>query len=244
MVTTAEMSKLVDGLRMLNQADPCVETLVQETGEHVILTAGELHLEVCDYLRNGPVDAHSYILPQRCLKDLRDRFAKIEITVSPPIVPFRETAVSAPGQCHVVHSSCLAVVTDLNAADMAPTKTADAARGTIVASIQSGLLTFSVRAVPMPEEVTTFLTSNMSTLKRLQRDRRNVAREDDGTDELRGDVKVDESQIVKPEDFWSDLSAILNKAGKEWHGLADQIWAFGPRRVGPNMLVDRTGQRS
>lgn len=31
---------------MLNQADPCVETLVQETGEHVILTAGELHLEV------------------------------------------------------------------------------------------------------------------------------------------------------------------------------------------------------
>lgn len=42
----AEMSKLVEGLRLLNQADPCVETLVQETGEHVILTAGELHLEV------------------------------------------------------------------------------------------------------------------------------------------------------------------------------------------------------
>lgn len=40
------MSKLVEGLRLLNQADPCVETLVQETGEHVILTAGELHLEV------------------------------------------------------------------------------------------------------------------------------------------------------------------------------------------------------
>lgn len=40
------MSKLVEGLRMLNMADPCVETLVQETGEHVILTAGELHLEV------------------------------------------------------------------------------------------------------------------------------------------------------------------------------------------------------
>lgn len=43
---TAEMSKLVEGLRLLNQADPCVETLVQSTGEHVILTAGELHLEV------------------------------------------------------------------------------------------------------------------------------------------------------------------------------------------------------
>lgn len=40
------MSKLVEGLRLLNQADPCVETLVQSSGEHVILTAGELHLEV------------------------------------------------------------------------------------------------------------------------------------------------------------------------------------------------------
>jgi ribosome assembly protein 1 len=41
-----DLPKLVEGLRLLNQADPCVETLVQETGEHVILTAGELHLEV------------------------------------------------------------------------------------------------------------------------------------------------------------------------------------------------------
>lgn len=48
----AEMSRLVEGLRLLNQADPCVETLVQETGEHVILTAGELHLEV-SRVRNG-----------------------------------------------------------------------------------------------------------------------------------------------------------------------------------------------
>jgi ribosome assembly protein 1 len=66
------MKQLIEGLRMLNQSDPCVEVFLQESGEHVIVTAGELHLE-------------------RCLKDLRDRFAKIEIEVSPPIVPFRET---------------------------------------------------------------------------------------------------------------------------------------------------------
>lgn len=41
------MPKLVRGLQILNQADPCAEYIVQETGEHVILTAGELHLEVC-----------------------------------------------------------------------------------------------------------------------------------------------------------------------------------------------------
>jgi translation elongation factor EF-G len=40
------MGKLIEGLHLLNQADPCVEVLIQETGEHVILTAGEVHLEV------------------------------------------------------------------------------------------------------------------------------------------------------------------------------------------------------
>jgi ribosome assembly protein 1 len=99
LLRTAEMSKLVEGLRMLNQADPCVETLVQETGEHVILTAGELHLEVrssrLSSISNRALTASP--TQQRCLKDLRDRFARIEITVSPPIVPFRETAVAGVG---------------------------------------------------------------------------------------------------------------------------------------------------
>ncbi len=47
------MPKLVRGLQLLNQADPCAEYLVQETGEHVILTAGELHLEVSTLPCNG-----------------------------------------------------------------------------------------------------------------------------------------------------------------------------------------------
>ena len=42
----ADMPKLISGLKLLAQADPCVETFQQLTGEHVILTAGELHLEV------------------------------------------------------------------------------------------------------------------------------------------------------------------------------------------------------
>jgi ribosome assembly protein 1 len=45
-VWPGDLPKLVDGLRLLNQADSCVQVLVQDSGEHVILTAGELHLEV------------------------------------------------------------------------------------------------------------------------------------------------------------------------------------------------------
>lgn len=42
----SEMGKLIEGLKLLEQADPCAEYMVQDNGEHVILTAGELHLEV------------------------------------------------------------------------------------------------------------------------------------------------------------------------------------------------------
>ncbi|KAJ3312816.1 Cytoplasmic GTPase/eEF2-like protein (ribosomal biogenesis) [Boothiomyces sp. JEL0838] len=67
-----QMNQLIEGLELLNRSDPCVQVELQDTGENVIVCAGELHLE-------------------RCVKDLRERFAKIEIQVSKPIVPFRET---------------------------------------------------------------------------------------------------------------------------------------------------------
>ena len=89
------MPKLIKGLQILNQSDPCAEYLVQETGEHVILTAGELHLEVSEWLgRSFKADTGL----KRCLKDLRERFAKCEIQRTQTIVPFRETAVRAPGE--------------------------------------------------------------------------------------------------------------------------------------------------
>jgi ribosome assembly protein 1 len=45
-IKSADMPRLIGGLKLLSQSDPCVETFQQQTGEHVILTAGELHLEV------------------------------------------------------------------------------------------------------------------------------------------------------------------------------------------------------
>jgi translation elongation factor EF-G len=43
----ADMDRLVRGMKLLNQSDPCVEVLVQDTGEHVIVAAGEVHLQKC-----------------------------------------------------------------------------------------------------------------------------------------------------------------------------------------------------
>jgi ribosome assembly protein 1 len=37
---------LREGLKLLNQVDPAIEVVIQPTGEHVIVAAGELHLQV------------------------------------------------------------------------------------------------------------------------------------------------------------------------------------------------------
>ena len=89
---------------------------------------------------------------------------------------------------------------------MAPPKTADKPRGTILGSIQNGLVTFSIRAVPLPQEILTFLVANGPTIKRLQRDRR-AGKADDDAD----DVPVDETDAEKPvapEEFWPRLEEL------------------------------------
>ncbi|MCO5614569.1 hypothetical protein L7F22_068852 [Adiantum nelumboides] len=75
----ADLGCLTQGLRLLNRADPFVEVSVSATGEHVIAAAGEVHLE-------------------RCIKDLKERFAKVDLIVSAPLVAFKETIeVEKPG---------------------------------------------------------------------------------------------------------------------------------------------------
>lgn len=69
----SDLPKLVEGLKRLAKSDPLVQTITEESGEHVIAGAGELHLEIC-------------------LKDLQDDFMNgAEIHVSNPVVTFRET---------------------------------------------------------------------------------------------------------------------------------------------------------
>ncbi|XP_073840449.1 elongation factor-like GTPase 1 isoform X2 [Musca autumnalis] len=73
-VNPSDIRKLVKGLKLLNQADACVQISVEPTGEHVIATLGEVHVE-------------------KCVHDLEESYAKIKVNVSKPIVSFRETIV-------------------------------------------------------------------------------------------------------------------------------------------------------
>ncbi|CAJ0927120.1 9622_t:CDS:10 [Entrophospora sp. SA101] len=184
-------------LHLLNQADPTVQVLVQETGEHVILTAGEVHLE-------------------RCLRDLKERFAKIEIHVSPPIVPFRETIVLTSD--HNNH------------------------HGVVIIFTPNKHCTLRVRAMPLPPNVTTFLNQHSNTLKSFLNERQQynkIENHEDDEDTIKDLSGKKSDHILDIEEFFSLLEAEFNKTDKEiWKNVIDRIWAFGPKRIGPNILIN------
>ena len=68
----ADLPKLVEGLKRLAKSDPMVQCIIEESGEHIIAGAGELHLEIC-------------------LKDLEEDHAGVPIKKSDPVVSYRET---------------------------------------------------------------------------------------------------------------------------------------------------------
>lgn len=68
----ADLPKLVEGLKRLSKSDPCVQAWINESGEHIVAGAGELHLEIC-------------------LKDLEEDHAGVPLKKSEPVVGYRET---------------------------------------------------------------------------------------------------------------------------------------------------------
>uniref|UniRef100_A0A3Q1FDF7 Elongation factor-like 1 n=1 Tax=Acanthochromis polyacanthus TaxID=80966 RepID=A0A3Q1FDF7_9TELE len=211
----SEMPKLVRGMRLLNQADPCAEVLIQETGEHVLVTAGEVHL-------------------QRCLDDLRDRFAKIEISASKPIIPFRETVVRPPKvdmvneelgkqqKVAIIHQ-----VKEPSQGRSSDTLLVDPS-GLVTLTTPSRLATVCVRAIPLPQEVTQLLESNSEVIRTLEQINMSL-REGKSLD-----ISLRTLEAIAG--LKDQLDSLLQ--GRKWRNAVERIWAFGPRRYGPNILLN------
>lgn len=73
--TAADLPKLVEGMKRLAKSDPMVLCYTEESGEHIIAGAGELHLEIC-------------------LKDLQEEYMGTEVKISDPVVTYRETVTA------------------------------------------------------------------------------------------------------------------------------------------------------
>jgi elongation factor 2 len=76
---SADLPKLVEGMKRLAKSDPMVLCYTEESGEHIIAASGELHLEIC-------------------LQDLQNDFMGTEVKVSDPVVSFRETCTDKSNQ--------------------------------------------------------------------------------------------------------------------------------------------------
>jgi ribosome assembly protein 1 len=88
------MKQLRHGMRLLNQADPLVECTLKDTGEYILSTAGEVHLQRCIDDLTKMYRFFLYLKNNSFLYFYR--YANIEINVSAPIIPFRETIIPPP----------------------------------------------------------------------------------------------------------------------------------------------------
>lgn len=204
-VNPADLDKMIQGLHLLVQSDPCAEYEQFASGEHVLLTAGELHLE-------------------RCLLDLKERFARCDIQAGAPIVPYRETIVRAE--------------------EMRPPANKELGRGTIVSSTSSKQVNLTLRVQPLPTNATEFLVKNGDSIKRLYNVRKLVEEEGEESNEeaIEADTELTAGAAISAEELKTQLQKELEtgKGREAWKGLVDRIAGFGPRRTGPNLLIDAT----
>lgn len=222
------------GLQRLYRSDPTVEVQVQETGEHVVVALGELHLE-------------------RCIKDLKERFAKVAVRVSEPLVGFRESityGTVSPYQETVVFKDLLAASSSDPAGE-----SRDA-----VGTTPDGSLTLRVRAVPLPVEAAKLLEESAELLRRLATLRKQQHHEsteavasgggDGEAEEVSGDGDDDDDGVTSVahektsekeyEEFKHHFESHLRASEDAfWKELPlERVWSCGPRRVGPNVLIN------
>ena len=83
---SADLPKLVEGMKRLAKSDPMVLCYTEDSGEHIIAASGELHLEIC-------------------LQDLQQEFMGTEVKISDPVVSFRETMTGKSDQTCLAKSA-------------------------------------------------------------------------------------------------------------------------------------------
>jgi ribosome assembly protein 1 len=119
----------------------------------------------------------------------------------------------------------------------------------VIAATTSKQVTIQLRVRPLPAEVTEFLSKNSRAIKRLYADRQ----AEEGNDAVDAETQKEEAiaddgvlggeKVLSLEEFKQQLQAVFDgvKGQRDiWGSAIEQITAFGPRRTGPNLLIDAT----
>lgn len=225
-----DMPRLVQGLKLLKQADPNVEVGVEKNGQHVIVASGELHLE-------------------RCILDLKSRFASgVPFKASTPLVGFRETILPQLKKT-ITHGTDPTQEQESNSkneeAKTAEEKWAEMEREKnkmkkrqrdySIRKTPDGKFEIKVRALPLPKPVTDALHRERFEIQRLLSPEAN-----------RKGAKVNDDNGLKQVEDWikdaledDDIKQDANKAF--WMQFKpSSIIGLGPDRCGPNLMINNT----
>jgi len=130
--------------------------------------------------------------------------------------------------------------------DMAPTKTPNASRGSIRGQSSQQVVSFTIRARPLPPLILDFILDNFTILKSLQHkeslEQGHKLEEEDQEFDKHGEIV--RKPTTNPEQFWEAFSQKCKEAGNDWEGVADRTWAIGPHKAGGCLLVDARKPRA
>ena len=205
----ADMGALLKGLKLLNRADPFVEVTVSARGENVIGAAGEVHLE-------------------RCKKDLKDRFAKVNLEFSPPLVSYRETI---EGEVSYMLESL---------------KSLTGGSDYVEKTTPNGRCVVRVQVMKLPPTLTKMLDDSSDligdiigvksgqTNKSMETQRSSILEDENSIEAFKKRIMdAVEKDILLMTETDKDRA---DKCRAKWLKLLKRIWALGPRQIGPNIL--------
>ncbi|XP_068655512.1 uncharacterized protein [Aristolochia californica] len=212
----ADIGAFMKGLRLLNHADPFVEITVSARGEHVLAAAGEVHLE-------------------RCIKDLKERFAKVKLEVSPPLVFYKET-IEGEGR-NLLED--LKVLT--SSADFVEKRT------------PNGRCVVRVQVLKLPNDLTKALDESADLLGSILEGNSGQRSGSLQTQKGSRSVAADEKSVLALKQrivdaIENEIEFACKEIDKEkvekykslWFRLLERIWALGPRQ-GTSQVSERLG---
>lgn len=163
------------------------------------------------------------------------RYAKCAINASSPIVPFRETIVEPP-KTDMVNEAILEsnIIKTSRMREMEEDEEV-IEPGLIELCTPNQKCVIRIRAKPLPESVIKLLENSTDILKSLQT---HIKKEISGKNNTHEVKAINETLAENVTNLHKQLEDNFTKAGKEWNGFVDQIWSFGPRYVGCNMLIN------
>ena len=92
------------------------------------------------------------------------------------------------------------------------------------------LCTVQIRSKPLPPQVTQLLEQSGEILKAL---------DCQWTKNRNEDFELSQATMDRLAELQSQLETAFQDAGSDWSDAVSKIWSFGPRRCGPNILLNQ-----